>query len=183
MPKQRPSPPALNRGDVQGYGYQLPPVVSIPRAQLPYGLENFAGAIGMPLDATMIEDDADSDKISELAKVDVTWLGVTIPLQNAGTGYATLVLRKAGAQNFPESLSHVYVGIDLKDRTLFDRLWEIVRLAGPRVVSGCRGIIELYKPVPPDRIPNFADILADLLGEWSRLWQRVGGLQGTALAR
>ena len=148
------------------------------------GLEEFARAIGMPLNATMIKDYIYPDKISESATADWIWLGVSLPLQNAGDALiALVVVQKKDGKDYQSPVINGGVAVEFKDRNLFDRVWERVEIAEPRVVSDYRGIMGLSKPVPPDRIPSFVDILSDLLGEWSRLWQRVGGLQGTAMAR
>ena len=144
------------------------------------GLEEFAATIGMTLDTTQIEDYSYPEGISALATADEAWLGVKIPLQSTGTAYVTLVWSQGNGRDDQSPDINAYVAIELRDRSLFERVWEIVQREEPQVVSGYSRIIELYEPVPPDRIPRFDDILLELMEEWSRLWQRVGIPLGAA---
>ncbi len=140
------------------------------------GREEFATAIGMRLDPAKIEPYSQPEKISESVANGWTFLGVKIPLQSAGTVYGAL---EVGTPS-------IYVALRLRDHGLFDRICEIVK--GDEIVKRDESLslvlksrwmlIELYKDVPPDRLSSFEDILSDLMGEWSRLWQRVGGLGG-----
>jgi hypothetical protein len=148
------------------------------RQVLQEGIKEFAGAIGMRLKAEMIEDYAYPDSISKLAMDDETWLGVKIRLpQNTGTVYVVLELqRKEYGQDAQSPVCKGCVAVELNERALWTQAWELVKTQDPRVVhSNDDWGIYLYKPIPPDHIVDFKDILADLLGEWSRLWQRVGG--------
>jgi len=147
------------------------------RQVLQEGIEEFARAIGMRLDAETIEDYAYPDSISKLALDDETWIGVKIQLsKNTGTAYVLLGLqRKEYGQDAQSPVCKGYVSVALNDRTLWTRAREAVKAqVPPLVLSPNDWEIYLYKIVPPDRIVEFKDILADLMGEWSRLWQRVG---------
>jgi len=142
------------------------------RRVLREGLETFAQAIGMShLDANKINDYAEPKNVG--VTNDWAYLGVTIPLQNIGTACVSLALWKEDSV-----CQGGYTAIWFNDRTLADRVWECVRTQKPQLERPNSWEIELYKLIPPDRIPNFEDILAELLREWSHLWQRVGGLEG-----
>ena len=148
-------------------------------------LADFSRSIGIPLDVTKIEDYADPDGVSDVATTDWgAWIGVRIRLQNAGKNvgiaYAALGWSKEHAIADQPPVIEVWVAFELTDRALFARVWESIKQAEPQVESSYDGIIQWYKPVPLDNIPSFVDILTDLLGEWSRLWQRVGIRLGVA---
>src|SRR2546422_6483674 len=132
------------------------------RRVLREGLEAFAQAIGMSLLDANIEDVAEPNNVR--VTDDGTFLGVKILLQNIGTAYVCLALWKDDDQI---SMCQGYVAIYFNDRALSVRAWECVRTQKPQPVRPDSWGIELYKSIPPDRIPNFEDILAELLGEWS----------------
>ena len=137
----------------------------------------------MRLNTEMIEDYAYPDSISKLAMDDEKRLGVKIRLpQNTGTAYVVLELqRKEYGQDAQSPVCKGCVAIELNERALWTRAWELVKTQDPRVIhSNDDWGICLYKPIPQDRIVDFKDILTDLLGEWSRLWQCVGGLGGAS---
>ncbi|HEY7491675.1 MAG TPA: hypothetical protein VIH59_11280 [Candidatus Tectomicrobia bacterium] len=145
------------------------------------GLEEFARAIGMPLDAKRIEDYAYPDSLSKLAMDGESWLGAKIRLpQNTGITYVTLEFRREeSGQDNQSPVCAGYVAVEFNDDALWTRAWELVKTQDQRLERSHETWgIELRKPVPPERTPYFEDILADLLGKWSHLWQRVGGLRG-----
>lgn len=140
-------------------------------------LGEFTRAISIDLDATQIKDYAEPDRVSNLATTNWAFLGVGIPLQSAGTAYIGLIWAQEDEQDDQHPAIWVYVSITLNDRHLVAQRWDAVQRAEPDVVKDDSWTIALYKPVPPDRILSFDAILSDLMEEWSRLWQHVGGLQ------
>src|SRR5262245_38372651 len=139
-------------------------------------LEEFSRAIRIALDATQIKDCAEPYRVNNLATIDSAFLGVVIPLQGAGTVYVGLIWAQEDGQNDQSPAIWAYVAITYNDRNRVDRMLDMVKRVTRDVERDDAWTIGLYKPVPADRISNFEAILSDLMGEWSSLWQRVGGL-------
>ena len=139
-------------------------------------LGEFARAVGVPLHANEIKDYAEPERVSALATTDWAHLGVTIPLRSDISAYIALVWTKEDGQDDQSPAIWAYVAIACNDQDRVNRMWDIANKVAPDVVKDDAWTIGLYKPVPPDRIPNFDAILSDLLEEWSRLWQVIGGL-------
>ncbi|SRR6266536_452577 len=79
--------------------------------------EEFARAIGVSLATSRIKDYFHPKKLSQ----EEAWLGVTIPLQSAGTDAGTVYVALTTGD---ERDIEVYVGIQLRDRDLCARMFE-----------------------------------------------------------